>query len=108
MIVSWVLKKGSKDSVKKFWVRSFECFHNTGKFLTKCLLRTRLLNFPIAFLGILFRFSCFLYGIYQLGLGRGRDFSSIFFSSMCNETGVSSVEFLQAEEPYLGVIVGCQ
>lgn len=39
----------------------------------------------------------------------GEAFLVLFlFPSMCDETGVSSVEFLQAEEPYLGVIVGCQ
>lgn len=70
---------------------------------------TQLLNFTDVFLGIPFRFSFFLCGIYQQSLERGRDILVLFFfPSMCDETGVSSVEFLQAEEPYLGVIVGCQ
>lgn len=40
---------------------------------------TRLLNFPDVFLGIPFRFSFFLHGIYQQSLERGRDFFSVFF-----------------------------
>lgn len=40
---------------------------------------TQLLNFPDVFLGIPFRFSFFLYGIYQQSSERGRDFFSVFF-----------------------------